>query len=129
MTDFDKYQMFRRLLGTDLWIRVDFINREFRDLDDIEAMFGYIRVIGLYDDTVEFNLVNSWCVDNSEDIYPDTLDNFYMMSKYPQYYLQKATIGVINISSPISIITTEDIKEALMQCPVYDPEDDYDDEV
>jgi hypothetical protein len=124
MTDFDKYQMFRRLLGTDLWIRVDFINREFRDLDDIEAMFGYIRVIGLYDDTVEFNLVNSWCVDNSEDIYPDTLDNFYMMRKYPQYYLQKATLDVVNISSPISIITTEDIKEALMQCPIYEPEED-----
>lgn len=125
MTD---YELLRKIAGKDLWISVDFYgengDRYLFGIDDCETPGGYIRVLDVSENnnTVQFNLMSRYTIEDHELIYDGTLEAFEFAMEHPTWAGNSIRLDIsdVIIDTPVTLLTTDEICESLAQCPTFD---------
>lgn len=124
----NNYEWLKRIEGKDLWISVDFYGengaRYLFGIDDCETPGGYIRVLDIDEnnDTVQFNLMSRYTVEDHELIYSGTLESFEFAMEHPTWAGNSIRLDIsdIIVDTPVTLLTTDEIRESLAQCATWD---------
>ncbi len=124
----NNYEWLKKLEGKDLWISVDFYgengDRYLFGIDDCETPGGYIHVLDVNEDnaTVHFNLMSRYTIEDHELIYDGTLEAFEFAMEHPTWAGNSIRLDIsdIIIDTPVTLLTTDEIRESLAQCPTFD---------